>query len=227
MKITLLTLILLINLYGNNLFSNEISGNITVTGKTGEILNIDRKTFHINGFTREKNKIVFGIGAGGGIVHMIYQYIDFRPQGMNENEIKETVIKPCFSTNFKLGYAPSDRFFICWNARTNWFRSSQFSEYAETILMAGGGAGLGISFYPFKEQEKIFFSGMFGYSNLFEAFNRDHNNFGTALSFGVGYNLFKYVTAEMNFILTNSEKYSYGNYEKPKIINFTINFLYW
>lgn len=171
--------------------------------------------------------LVFGFGVGPGMSMVAYEGTIY--DGPNyEKPVSEVHFHPCLSTNFRIGYAPSESFFICWNSRTNWFKSFAVSEYDETESLTGGGAGLGITFLPSRNMENIYVNGSWGYSNIFKSFNRDRNNFGTLLSLGVGYLMINHLGFEINFQVSSSDKYHYGGeITTPFFANFTFNYLLW
>ena len=175
--------------------------------------------------SQERNKFIFGIGLGGGMSVVTYNGEDYSSP-WTVTEYSKTYYKPCFSTSFRVGFAPSDRFFICWNSRPNWFAQPLIDEYDEESTQLAGMAGLSVSFYPFQTMPKIFINGLFGYSNLGDAFKGTGNHFGTGLGLGIGYELKRYFTTELNFGISTSEKYHYGgDFKSPVLVNLTINYL--
>ena len=179
----------------------------------------------INLKSQERSKFIFGFGIGGGTTVITYKGEDYSVPGTVKNYNK-TYLKPSISTNFRIGFAPSDRFFICWNSRPNWFTEPLIDEHDEKSTLMAGIAGLAITFYPSQIHQKLFINGLFGYSNLRDAFKGTGNHFGTGIGLGIGYELKRYYTAELNFGFSSSEKYhSGGNFKNPLQINFTINYL--
>lgn len=167
-----------------------------------------------------KNKFIFSFGLGGGVSLLSYQAYS--------SENKDKYLNPCFSSNFRLGFAPSDKYFICWNARTNFFRQKSDEEYPKNDWLAGGGAGLGVTFFPFKNRPSLYLNCLFGYSNLFQGFDYDINNFGTEAGFGLGYVFMDHFSSELNLQLGTSERSHYdGTIRNPMIINFTLNYIFW
>jgi hypothetical protein len=174
-----------------------------------------------------RNRLVISYGAGGGLSFVaLKNYQSDNPPYINES--KENYVKPCFASNLKIGYAPSRKFFISWNARSNFFREVVDDDLNGSKWLTGGGAGLGVTFFPFKENFPVYFSGLFGYSNIFHGFELDINNFGTEIAFGAGYVFLNNFSTELSFQLGTSEKsYYYGSVYNPLIINLTINYIFW
>ncbi len=174
-----------------------------------------------------KNRLVISYGAGGGMSFItLKDYSSDNPPYNHES--KENYVKPCISSNLKIGYAPSSKFFISWNARSNFFRNVVEDDIDDSEWLTGGGAGLGITYFPFKKKIPVYFSGLFGYSNIFHGFELDVNNFGTELAFGAGYVFHKNISTELSFQLGTSEKsYYYSSVYNPLIINLTINYIFW
>lgn len=170
---------------------------------------------------RHENRFVFGIGAGGGLSLIKYTETD---DPYIEPGTGSLYLHPCFSTNFRIGFAPSDKFFICWNGRSSFFKGIE-SGNGEKEFLVGGGAGLGISFFPTLGNDKIYFNGLFGYSNIFRGF-KDFNNFGTEIAVGAGYLFSSHLSTELTIQLGTSEKSSgAGLIKNPLVINFTVNYL--
>ncbi len=177
---------------------------------------------------QERSKFIFGIGAGGGLAVVPYKGEDYSsPWGVRT--YTDVYLQPCFSTNFRIGFAPSDRFYICWNSRPNWFTRpvvNEYDEYSEKSTLMGGLAGLSATFYPFRSAEKFFINTLFGYSNLGDAFKATGNHFGTGIGLGVGYEIKRYFTAELNAAISTSEKYYFGgDFRNPVQVNITLNYL--
>ncbi|GEM_PF-5196171 len=173
------------------------------------------------------NRFVFSYGLGGGISFVSAKTYD--PEDpWNNSRIRTTYLKPCFSSNLRIGYAPSEKFFICWNAKSNFFREILSSEPDNTEWLAGGGAGIGILFFPFGADLPLYITGQFGYSNLFKGFHLDINNFGTEIGAGAGYVILKNFSVELSLQLGTSEKSYYnGSVSNPLILNFTFNYIFW
>ena len=175
--------------------------------------------------SQERSRFIFGFGVGGGTTVITYKGEDYSVPGTVE-KYNRTYIQPSISTNFRIGFAPSDRFFICWNSRPNWFAKPLTNEYDEKSTLMAGIAGLAITFYPSQIRPKLFVNGLCGYSNLGDAFKGTGNHFGTGIGFGIGYELKRYFTAELNMGISTSEKYhSGGDFKNPLQVNFTINYL--
>jgi hypothetical protein len=182
-------------------------------------------TAEVSGQTRKK--FVLGIGTGGGMSFISYSGEFLNVDTWDYEKQQDNFVYPCLSTSFRIGYAPSENFFICWNSRANWFKRPEVNSYdEENVALMGGGAGLGITFFPVKNAPNLFFNGLFGYSNLGDAFKQTGNNFGTQLTFGAGYEIIRHFTAELNFQFSTSQKYYFsGDFKNPLIINLTINYL--
>ncbi len=121
--------------------------------------------------------------------------------------------------------APSEKYFICWNARTNFFR---FETDEENEWFAGGGAGFGVVFFPFKNHPSFYLNCLFGYSNLFHGFEYDVNNFGTEICFGTGSISVDRLSTELTLQMGTSEKSLYnGTLKNPIILNLTLNYIFW
>lgn len=174
-----------------------------------------------------KNRFVICFGTGGGVSFIkLKNYNQDNPPFTNGSE--ENYVKPCISSNLKIGFAPSKKFFVSWNARSNFFRNIVEDDFDGSKWLTGGGAGLGVTFFPFKENVPVYFNGLFGYSNIFHGFELDVNNFGTEIAFGAGCVFLKNISAELCFQLGTSEKsYYYGSVYNPLIINLTINYIFW
>jgi len=173
------------------------------------------------------NRFVFSYGLGGGISFVTAKTYDPEDPWSN-SRIRTNYLKPCFSSNLRIGYAPSEKFFICWNAKSNFFREILSSEPGNTEWLAGGGAGIGILFFPYGADLPLYMTGQFGYSNLFKGFQLDINNFGTEIGIGAGYVILNNFSVELSMQLGTSEKSYYdGSVRNPLIINFTLNYIFW
>lgn len=173
------------------------------------------------------NRFVFSYGLGGGISFATAKTYESEYPWIN-SQIRTNYLKPCFSSNLRIGYAPSDKFFICWNAKSNFFREVLSSEPGNTEWLAGGGAGIGILYFPFGADLPLYITGQFGYSNLFNGFKLDINNFGTEIGTGAGYVILNNFSAELSLQFGTSEKSYYnGSVRNPVILNFTLNYIFW
>ena len=184
----------------------------------------NQETKRENSIQGAKNRFVFGFGVGGGLSLMKYHGYEGDPTGFG----RKTGVEPCLSTNFRIGFAPSERFFICWNSRTNWFKPIINEPYSGSSYFIGGGAGIGVTFFPFPERKNIYLDVMFGYSNLGKGFKLDVNSFGTELAVGAGYCIMKRLSLELTLQAGSTDKgYYSGSIMNPAIFNFTINYIIW
>lgn len=190
---------------------NEILVNTSARDNTG-----------IKNLPGKRNKFIFSIGAGPGLSILNIKDIFGNPENTRMN------IYPCLSTNFRIGYAPSNKFFVCWNTRTNWFRSKAGNQSENYSWFSGGGSGLGISFFPFKNNPSFYFNGLFGYSQLGQDFDFDINNVGTEIVVGAGYIFSNHLSTELNFQAGTSKRSYYDSeISNPVIINLTVNYIFW
>ncbi len=218
-------LIIILCLICQSLFPGEPPGRHgNVPGKKGYRVVENMTYFNKRDLSARKRKLILGIGIGGGISILRYHGTDYIDPWIMQ-EVNEIHAHPCFSTNLRIGYAPSDKFYICCNARSNWFSNAPVSESDDEEMYAGGGVGFGVTFFPFRRLGNLYINSLFGYSNLFRASNRDKNHFGTILSLGAGYMFYEHFGGELNLLFSSSEKYIYGFYmENPLIINFTVSY---
>lgn len=177
-----------------------------------------------------KNRLVFSFGLGGGISYLRSKVYDHEYQ-WDDQGIKTSYVKPSVSSNLRIGFAPSDKFFISWNARANICREVMDSGFEESDWLTCGGAGLGITFFPSVSLSNLYFSGLIGYSNLYnlnKGFEFDVNSLGTEIGIGAGYVIFNRFSAELCIQLGTSEKSYYnGSLRNPLILNFTLNYIFW
>ncbi len=170
-----------------------------------------------------KKSFFLSLGGGGGL--SLLKYSDGNDP-YYQPEITGSYLRPCLSTNFRLGLKVSNRLIICWNGRTNFFKSVEDATEKKEFL-GGGGAGLGVLYFPGDEKRKIYINGLFGYSNIFKGLS-DINNFGTEILFGAGSMITNNISTELNIQFGTSEK-SYGSHiiKNPLIINLTLNYLFY
>ncbi len=220
MKFSTAFLIIILQLIAHGKAYSEITKAFTLEKKGNQNFTASGEIISGRSVPGDKNKFIISLGLGGGISLINYQEY--------ASTFGDNYLRPCFSSNFRIGYAPSDKFFVCWNARTNIFKHQTDTEYSENFWLAGGGAGLGATFFPFDNQPSLYLNCLFGYSNLFEGFKLDVNNFGTEIGFGVGYVLKNNISAECNFQLGTSDKSQhYGTLKNPVIFNLTVNYILW
>ena len=174
---------------------------------------------------QNRSRFIFGVGVGSGLTYITHEGYDYSDP-WNMEEVTQTYLRHSLATNFRIGFAPADNFFICWNSRGHWFPRPMFDEYDEKTTFASGIAGLGVTFFPFRSQPKLYLNGLYGYSNLGEPMERTGNHFGTGLVFGAGYEFFRFFTAEFVIMVSTSEKHESGEMKTPLLANLTLNFLY-
>jgi len=91
-----------------------------------------------------KKSFFLSLGGGGGL--SLLKYSDGNDP-YYQPEITGSYLRPCLSTNFRLGLKVSNRLIICWNGRTNFFKSVEDATEKKEFL-GGGGAGLGVLYFP-------------------------------------------------------------------------------
>lgn len=177
-----------------------------------------------------KNRLVFSFGLGGGISYLKSKIYDHEFQ-WDDHGIKSGYVKPSISSNMRIGFAPSDKFFICWNARANICREVLGSGFEESDWLTCGGAGLGITFFPSGSLSHLYFSGLIGYSNLYnlnKGLEFDVNSFGTEIGIGAGYVFVNRFSVELFVQAGSSEKSYYnGSLRNPLVLNLTLNYIFW
>ncbi len=182
--------------------------------------------FHFsNGLSQKQNGLIFGFGLGGGINIVNYEKHDY--SYYDEEISTELLAKPGLSTNLKIGYAPTERFYVYWNSRTNWFKEPVTYEYSEDDVYASGVGGIGFTYFPFKNALNFYTTFQVGYSNFVNFSNPTRNNLDSAFSLGCGYEVFPRINTELNIGYGASDKSDYSGYLKnPLHINLTINYLF-
>lgn len=227
MKLRIPALFIILQLLSIELFPAGLSGQEERNNSTTREKSPDVNRSCQGTIPGAKNRLVLTYGLGGGLSYISVRAPDPEdPIGLSY--VKTNYLKPCISSNLRMGFAPTEKFFISWNARTNFFREVLYSESDKTEWLAGGGAGLGITFFPFRSGLPLYITGQFGYSNIFKGFGTDFNNFGTEIAAGAGYVFLNRFSTELCFQMGTSEKsYYYGSIRNPLIVNLTLNYIFW
>ncbi len=175
----------------------------------------------------KKNKFVFTAGGGIGLAVIPYKGTVFDPGNFELTTRKKSYFVPGEAANIRLGYAPSERYFVCFNIRMTMMQSPQFSEYYEKETLVEGIMGIGFSFYPLAQNRKFFLNFLYGFSDIgpYTETNYD-SHFNAGLSAGAGYHFIRRATVELDFLIGNSEMYiGGGDTWGPCMVNLTVNFI--
>ncbi len=181
----------------------------------------------ISAQNHKRNKLVFSAGGGLGLALIPYKGTDFDPVNFELITKRKSYFVPGAATNIRLGYAPSERYFVCFNIRMTMLESPRFSEYYEKEILVEGIMGIGFSFYPLSENRNFFLNFLYGFSDIGPYTETSYDShFNAGLSAGAGYHFLRRATVELDFLIGNSEMYiGGGDTWGPCMVNLTLNFI--
>ena len=136
-----------------------------------------------------------GLIVGGGIGHGVTSYTRtlerYGQSGTSDRENTYGV-----QTDFRIGYAANEFFQIYYVNKVSWFNLDNY--FGNTVTIAHGVGGLGVTYYLQPVVPSYFFTGVIGFSTWFAPFESNSdvwNGFGIAGGFG--YEFARYWSVEV------------------------------
>ncbi len=146
----------------------------------------------------ERKGLVLGLGVGGGFT---WQKASFDPMHeMVVHECAGTVCESGLVSDFKLGWAPTNRLQLYWTAKVAWLNQTN-SIWIDECTVASGLGGIGATYYFEDVAPSLFWSAGVGYSNWVRPFEEDPENLlSTGWYLGVGYEFHAHWAVEFDVL---------------------------
>jgi uncharacterized membrane protein len=180
-----------------------------------------------NAQDHKKNKFVFSAGGGMGLAIIPHKTTEFDQNIFETYTVNKNYFLPGIASNIRLGYAPSERFFVCFNIRMTMMATPRFYLEYEKETIVEGTMGLGISFYPLRNNPNLFINTQYGFSDIGRYTDSNYDShFGTGITAGIGYHVLRRLSVEIDLLIGNSEMHIGGGETwGPCMINLTANFI--
>jgi len=152
-----------------------------------------------NAFNGKRKGFIIGGGLGPGFT-TFKETITSDWLGILEESQREN--KFALTTNFKIGYAPSNLLEIYFTVKDSWFASKVYffgESSSEDVIMASGFWGPGVTYYFNPETPSYFITGGVGLSTLSLPFeSHSEIKFGGGLYAGAGYEFKNHFNVELD-----------------------------
>lgn len=149
------------------------------------------------GNKNQRRGFVLGLGAGAGLIE--------------GEEVR-------FSSNFKIGGAPSDMVAIYWGSQVDWFS-------VDNELFANGVGGLGLTFYAEEESPSFLVNTLVGIASLTPISETDLAFTGFGWGFGIGYEFARHFSTEVNYTHGNLSNNVFDLEVETWSVRWTLNWL--
>ena len=150
-------------------------------------------------FNGKRKGFIIGGGLGAGFT-TFKETVTSDWLGILEESKREN--KFALTTNFKIGYAPSNLLEIFFTVKDSWFSSTVYfldERSGEDVIMASGFWGPGVTYYFKPEAPSYFITGGFGVSTLSLPFeSHSEIKFGGGLYAGAGYEFRNHFNVELD-----------------------------
>ena len=174
-------LVALLLLSGVNGFCQQLPATSSSTGQT------TAPSEH-----KGRKGFIIGLGLGPGIT--IYSsWADRRYPGLKASKFPES--KFSVNSDFKIGFAPSNKLLICWMSKVAWYREkpshvgpyTALRSYTEDVVWANGIGGASVSYFFRSWAPSVYIFGGPGYALLSAPFDdySTSSGFGFAVGGGV------------------------------------------
>ena len=170
---------------------------------------------------KHRKGFVIGLGLGPG--YTTYKF-DVAGYGSTKSQDKFGV-----SSDFKIGYAPSDQVIICWMSKVAWY-SEEMMDYSyyygittKDITVANGVGAVGVCYFfrPWAPSPYIF--GGLGYSSFSTPFDNYKSSTGFGLTLGGGIEFARHWCIEGSLVYGNPS--DAGVTMKSTSLKVTLNWL--
>jgi len=101
-----------------------------------------------------------------------------------------------FSTNFKIGFATSNKLSLYWNSQVDWFNQERWGEKE---LFVYGIGGLGMTYYVNEKAPSLIINALIGVSSVSSLETSSGGYFGLGVGVGLGYEFARHWSTEINF----------------------------
>ena len=146
----------------------------------------------------------FLLGFGGGVANVSFSQ---EIESFNESIESDTENKNGFATDFKIGFAPTNKLEIYYSHQTAWF--SMRNALDEYITIADGVGTLSISYFLAPElkdgnwHSSLFLSGGVGVSSWSTPTEDNDAWEGNGFFAGIGYEFTKHYRVSLNYFVNN------------------------
>ena len=178
-------------------------------------------TFEAGAWDGQRKGFVLGIGAGAGLSS--YKLVSDSYSQIESDRFNKTA----FMTDFKIGFAPSNRVMIFWASKVSWFghKVAEGTEYETSFTATNGIGGLGTSYFFQPGGPSPYLTGTIGFSTWSTPFEANSDSyFGGGFSLGAGYEFSKHWSVEGNFSW-GSPSDDFGDSVSTNAVRVTVNVL--
>ncbi len=171
-------------------------------------------------FDGQRKGFLLGFGIGPG-----YTSFDLTYDSAGTTIYETSESKVGMFTNFKIGFAPSNKLMVYWTSNVSWFGLSDSTTNDESKTFAAGVGGLGISYYFQPEAPSLYITLGGGLGTWSQPFEGTDPWVGYGITGGLGYEFSRNWSLELNFIYGNATDEA-GEFEfesQPIAIGLTIN----
>ena len=148
-------------------------------------------------FDGERKGFILGGGIGLGMTSFTQSLGGFGERISGDRETK-----PSFVTDFKIGGGVSEQVLLYWTSRVSWF--SLENILADTVTIASGTAGVGVTYFPNPESNFYLLGGL-GLATWGTPFESGTSpSIGLALLGGIGFELSPHWTLDITLSIGNS-----------------------
>ena len=141
-------------------------------------------------FDGSRKGFILGIGVGPSVTSFTQ---DLTGLGQDLSSDRENEFG--LATDFKLGYAPNEQLQIYWASKVSWFALD--NALGETVTVANGLGGAGVSWYLVPQSPSVYFTGAIGFSSWAVPFEEGATtSYGFGIAGGAGYEFAKHWSVE-------------------------------
>lgn len=175
-------------------------------------------------FDKMRKGFILGFGLGPGYD----KFTEARDSSGTEIRSFDEGKVSLFS-DFKIGYAPSEKLMVYWMSKGAWFGvdSTIIDEKKETVSILGGVGGIGVTYFLSSETPSFFVSGGVGFSSWSLPFEGSDPWTGIGAAGSIGYEFTRNWTLEAS-VLYGKPKHEIDVYKdeaKNMAFGLTINVL--
>ncbi|MDD2889612.1 MAG: hypothetical protein PHE49_03100 [bacterium] len=149
----------------------------------------------VYGWDGKRDGFILGGGLGGGSTIYKQTLKNIYSGAQIESDVTTSF---SFQTNFQIGFAPSEYLEIYWSSKQSWFGLTNI--YGDKVIILTGVAGVGVSYFFFKNAPSPFVSGTLGYSTWGTS---DETSYGVGMCIGGGYEFYPHFSVDGDIVWGN------------------------
>ncbi len=138
---------------------------------------------NVKAFDKERKGFILGFGAGPGFA----SYSETIDSLDGEQLFDESTSKFSAFTNFKIGYAPSNKLMVYWISNVAWFSKKDSTTFDESKTIATGVGGLGLTYFLNPQSPSLFVTVGGAFSAWSFPFEGTQPRVGMGFGGGIGY----------------------------------------